>query len=767
MNESNSILKLTLDVLAVILLFGICGDEISQGAVGSDYPKLFVESQAGIKQLTMMESIPAEIRKRKVNIHRQLLSDLFETGGGVLKLNLFGDTAFDCLFTNSVKRSSDSYTWFGEVLGESLGNVAISVKGKAVVGNISVPDRGLFRIRYLSEDDHEIIELKESYFGEEDDTVSIEFPGEELSIETQAEMDEGNEFDVMVVYTTAVRDFEGGTEAVEALINLAVDETNQAYENSLINPRLRLVYQDLVDYNEVDSWTDLSRLRGTSDGYMDIVHPLRDVYGADLVCLIRRGGTSLGYLMTFLSTNFSSSAFSVVSNTLATGFYHFGHELGHNMGCHHAVGDSGTLRGDGLYNYSHGWRWVGDSTTEFRSIMAYSPGTIAQHFSNPNVLYDGVATGRVNLEDNARTINNAAYTVSNFRQSVSSFQPPTANNVLVDLAGVEDSITVNLSASDDGHPIPPNALKYIIKSLPQKGLLEEPNGSPINTVPYMLSDYGDTVVYIPLGDYDCPDRFLYYADDSGFEPEGGKSNIATVTTNVERVIYSTDMTSNPYWSMTGKWAWGAPTGGGTHNHDPTSGYTGTKVVGYNLKGDYANNITSPYYATINMIDCNDYSNVKLSFYRWLGVEQNYWDHANIKVSNNGIDWTVIWENPTDAIADTDWQYMEYDISSVADDQNKVYVRWSMGPTDVSVRYPGWNIDDVKLTGFKTVSVIDGDFDLDCYVDFLDFAVLGSAWNSSEGEENWNLLCDMALVRDGVIDVNDLGKFISQWLIGAD
>ncbi|MHC4186562.1 MAG: hypothetical protein ACYSRQ_00070, partial [Planctomycetota bacterium] len=127
MNECNSLLKLILEVLAVILLFGVCGDSISEAAMGNDYPELFVETQAGIQQRMGMKSMSAEIRKRKVKIHRQLLSDLTETGGGVLKLNLFGDTIFDCIFTNFVKRSSDSYTWFGNVLGEPLGNVAISV----------------------------------------------------------------------------------------------------------------------------------------------------------------------------------------------------------------------------------------------------------------------------------------------------------------------------------------------------------------------------------------------------------------------------------------------------------------------------------------------------------------------------------------------------------------------------------------------------------------------------------------------------------------
>jgi hypothetical protein len=36
--------------------------------------------------------------------------------------------------------------------------------------------------------------------------------------------------------------------------------------------------------------------------------------------------------------------------------------------------------------------------------------------------------------------------------------------------------------------------------------------------------------------------------------------------------------------------------------------------------------------------------------------------------------------------------------SVADGQATVYFRWGIGPTDESVTCPGWNIDDVHVTG---------------------------------------------------------------------
>jgi len=43
--------------------------------------------------------------------------------------------------------------------------------------------------------------------------------------------------------------------------------------------------------------------------------------------------------------------------------------------------------------------------------------------------------------------------------------------------------------------------------------------------------------------------------------------------------------------------------------------------------------------------------------------------------------------------------MEYAVpSAVADGQPEVYIRWGIGPTDETVTYAGWNIDDVQVTG---------------------------------------------------------------------
>jgi C1A family cysteine protease len=170
--------------------------------------------------------------------------------------------------------------------------------------------------------------------------------------------------------------------------------------------------------------------------------------------------------------------------------------------------------------------------------------------------------------------------------------------------------------------------------------------------------------------------------------------------------------SDPGWTTEGDWAWGDPTGGGGEygNPDPTSGYTGNNVYGYNLFGDYANNLPERH-LTSTAIDCTGLYGVTLSFQRWLGVEQPTYDHAYIRVSNNGTDWVTIWENAA-TITDATWQAMQYDISAVADDQPTVYLRWTMGTTDGGWRYCGWNIDDIELHAFAQAEWLAGDLNCD-------------------------------------------------------
>jgi PKD repeat protein len=166
-------------------------------------------------------------------------------------------------------------------------------------------------------------------------------------------------------------------------------------------------------------------------------------------------------------------------------------------------------------------------------------------------------------------------------------------------------------------------------------------------------------------------------------------------------IYSFSFDTDPGWTTEGQWEFGMPQGVGG---DPASGYSGMYVYGYNLSGTYVDFMPA-YSLTTTALNCTGFKDVKLRFWRWLGVESNSYDHALVQVSNDGLSWTTVWANGAGTIEEVAWTQVEYDISSVADGQPAVYVRWVMGSTDGSVVYSGWNIDDVEIIGLPATEIL--------------------------------------------------------------
>ena len=174
--------------------------------------------------------------------------------------------------------------------------------------------------------------------------------------------------------------------------------------------------------------------------------------------------------------------------------------------------------------------------------------------------------------------------------------------------------------------------------------------------------------------------------------------------NIEYVkIHDFPLGIDPQWAMQGEWAFGQPAGAGGvsyGNPDPTNGYTGDNVYGVNLNGDYSTSVGGPYYLTTGPLDCTGYYNIILKFARWLNTEAPGYVASKIEASSNGTDWNVVWENTgSSSITDDSWQLKEYNISSTADNQSTVYLRWSYEVEDSRANpYSGWNIDDIQLWG---------------------------------------------------------------------
>jgi subtilisin-like proprotein convertase family protein len=173
-------------------------------------------------------------------------------------------------------------------------------------------------------------------------------------------------------------------------------------------------------------------------------------------------------------------------------------------------------------------------------------------------------------------------------------------------------------------------------------------------------------------------------------------------------LASFDMTTNPGWTMGSGWFFGPPSGTGG---DPASAATGANVFGYAL-GNYTNNISATSWLTSAPINIAGLGAPRLEFKRWLGVERNRYDKAFVDVSGDGITWTNLWTNPDVTIVDTAWQSVSFEIPAALVGSTGLRVRWGLGPTDSSVVYAGWNIDDVLITGYPTSASCPEDYNRD-------------------------------------------------------
>ncbi len=194
---------------------------------------------------------------------------------------------------------------------------------------------------------------------------------------------------------------------------------------------------------------------------------------------------------------------------------------------------------------------------------------------------------------------------------------------------------------------------------------------------------------LPVGDY--ADTVTFSNGASGAIQR--RTVTLGITPILPQVFRSFLLDTDPGWTREGQWAFGKPQGLGG---DPAVGHTGTNVFGYNLAGPYSNSMPVRCLTT-SPLNCRGFRQVQVRIWRWLGVESARYDRALFQASSNGSDWVSIWTNGA-TFTDTSWTQVSYDLSALADDCPALYLRWAMGPTDSSVTYCGWNIDDLELQG---------------------------------------------------------------------
>ena len=512
----------------------------------------------------------AIIRERSVEINTSPLiyeaDPFFAEIRKELSLNLFDDVSITAILTDSKTLPNGNIAWTGYADGipDSQIVLLINSDGSKIIGSVVLPGAA-YQIRYDTKNSRQVarqIDLSK-ILPDLEPAVPTDFSSDRLirrndSVAAAENLnpDDGSIIDVMVVYTPAAKE---DVADIEQHIQLAVEETNKGYADSGVKHRLNLVHTEEISYNEDDSksggnftpesWDDfLNKIKSADDGYMDNVHDLRDQYKADLVIFLVKHKVAKeiqscgrAWIMD-MNKDPAAYAFSVMSSVCAVApHYTLAHETGHNMGSvHDPVHANGKK---GIFPYSHGYWYQDEKNKEesFGTIM----GKVCQEecpprinrWSNPNLTYQGIPTGIENVSDNVRSLNEAAFTVANFRQSQVTPPPPSFqscndlgqplvakftfddNTYVFDSSlGKENIVTISNGNINGGNWETAALIQSVIVTSNQSSSVEnvgnsnrghfsntilEPAGQPISTVEFC----GTLPPPPPSPEYTVPDQF--------------------------------------------------------------------------------------------------------------------------------------------------------------------------------------------------------------------------------------------------------------------
>lgn len=253
--------------------------------------------------------------------------------------------------------------------------------------------------------------------------------------------------DVLVMWTEQARIDAGGapldpndTQGIDLLIQASIDNSNEAFSNSLINTRITKFHTAKVigfEANAGNAFTSRNIFRQLSS-----VNELRDLVGADVVSGVVKNGVFQGdfpacgvaYVQTHPGCGdatpvpgcsdgigFDDYAYNLVAQNCAIFDDSFAHELGHLFGGNHA-----RFQAPGQFPYTgydtdvinNGYpdpfaHRVSGVFNTLMSIDSNPPRRL--NFSNPNVSVNGSATGTLGTRNNARIIDLLSPTMSNYR----------------------------------------------------------------------------------------------------------------------------------------------------------------------------------------------------------------------------------------------------------------------------------------------------------------------------------------------------------------
>ncbi len=346
-----------------------------------------------------------------------------------------------------IDHGDGSTTWIGYLKEEGRGyRVYISQGDAGVMGNVYTPD-GVYNIE-SAEGQTVIVNIDTSGLksaGYEHDQVfpstagmaltdaaAIATPSAAIATNTvaaSATTTPATVVDLMVLYTTVKQTAVYAKQRIKYLVAIS----NQAYKDSKINMRLRLVHTRATGYVENNSNSQALLELAIGRGAFAGIPAVRNQYGADLVALFRplyakTAGSCGTAFVGFANGSAANPAIGYgaigdgYSKDALSNYYcgtnTFTHEIGHNLGNVHDREYSNVA---GKFPYSYAWGING----KFGTIMSYY-GPSVMLFSTPLLATQcagtpcGFPAGNPKASDQSRTINYTARLVGRYRATTVS-----------------------------------------------------------------------------------------------------------------------------------------------------------------------------------------------------------------------------------------------------------------------------------------------------------------------------------------------------------
>jgi len=352
--------------------------------------------------------------------------------------------------------------------------------------------------------------------------------------------------------------------------------------------------------------------------------------------------------------------------------------------------------------------------------------------------------------------------------------PPTAYDSSASVtAGAARPIA--LLAEDDGKPNPPGRISYKITALPLHGSLTDPIAGQITAVPYTLADYGNVVYYQSCSYYGGHDELYFVANDGGVPPEGGDSEPAVVTIDVNNVAYTAYA---PQTNLV------APFPIQTSRHDSRTQvvYMSNAIGGDKTITALALDIRTPPSQNLEQWTIRMKHTTRTGYYSRPYFETTGWTtvySAYVAKPSTGwqrFDFTSPFEYNGDDNLMIDFSHdnsrATVNASCRVSETGAPRVMISVAnseygrPVDWQDGYPpGYSlataVPNIKLSSTIGGPPVPGDFQLDCKVNEIDLGVLSNAWLSGIGDPGWDPACDIG-GNDNVINELDFAEFAQRW-----